>query len=209
MCFSICRPNDAWWRPAIARCASVDREIEPDQTEGQRLGAKYGRRAEGTDHFIVAHVHNPEITVMPGAFTRDGQDDVRVDGGDAQVDHLKFFPRKSLAQQHIHVTARAICRLRIAHGCGFAEDKNTDCIRRFGCRKNERNRPARQLRREKSQCEILIVNEIIFVTNLDFFEEPGRISVTGQPQSGFHSAEQQQRQDDQGDETEQPFAAGR
>ena len=110
-----------------------------DQPARQRLRAEHGRRAERPDHFVVAHINDPEIAVVPGALAGDGQNDVRVDGGDAQVDDLKFFSGEPLAQQHLQVTARAVGRLRIAHRGGFAENKNADGVRRFDRRNQKRS----------------------------------------------------------------------
>ena len=47
---------------------------------------------------------------------RNGEDDVGIDGGDAEVDHLKFLAGKFFAQENSQVTRCADRRLRIAHG---------------------------------------------------------------------------------------------
>ena len=68
-----------------------------------RARQKYGGRAIGSDHFVIAHVYNPKIALMPGAFPGDRKDDMRIDCRDAEVDYLKFPTREFLAQQNFHV----------------------------------------------------------------------------------------------------------
>src|SRR5208282_4902685 len=101
----------------------LDREVEPDDFEGRRLGAKNGGGTERSDHFVVAHVDDPKVAVETGAIAGDGQDDVRVDGRDAQVDDLKMGFGVTRGQQGLQVTARAIGRFRIAHRGGLAQDE--------------------------------------------------------------------------------------
>src|ERR1039458_1715170 len=40
--------------------------------ERRRLGAEYGGSSERSDHFIVAHVNDPQVAILPGAITGDG-----------------------------------------------------------------------------------------------------------------------------------------
>ena len=48
-------------------------------------------------HLIVAHVNDPDVAMLFRTFPGDGQDDVGVDGGESDVDHLKLFSWEALA----------------------------------------------------------------------------------------------------------------
>ena len=192
----------------LAEPRFLNGKIEPDQGERRRLGPENGGGPERTDHFIVPHVDDPHVAAVFRTFAGDGNDDMRVDGGERDVDDFKFFAGKSLAQLHFQITRRAIGRFGIPHRGRFAKNENANRIGRLGRRKDEWICPARQLRRKKSEAEILIIDQKIRLADAIYFEEARGMAVTGQPQSGFHSAQQQQWQDDHGDETEQPFATG-
>jgi hypothetical protein len=60
---------------------------------------------------------------MAGAFPRDGQNNMGVNGDHGRVDHVEFLLRVPRAQQGLHITSRAIVRLRVAEGGGFPKNK--------------------------------------------------------------------------------------
>ena len=167
---------------------------EPDVGQRRRLPAKNGGRAERADHFVVAHVNDPQIAVVLCALAGDGHDDVRVDGGERDVDDFKIRSRIFFAQQHFEVTTRAEGRFGIAHGGRFAEDENAE---RAGCLVNrhpDRTGTARVFRRKKTEAEIVVLDEVIFIADPEPVKKTGVVTVAGEPQRKFQCGQQPQRQ---------------
>ena len=54
----------------------LDRERGSHQTQTRRSRSKHGLRAKGSDHFVVAHINEPQIALMPRALSCNGQDRV-------------------------------------------------------------------------------------------------------------------------------------
>jgi hypothetical protein len=166
-------------------------EVEANHGQGRSLAAENSCRTERADHLIVAHVNNPNIALMRGALASDGEDHVGVDSGGGGIDDFELSSGKTFAQQHFHVTGRAVGGLRIAHGGGFAEDKNACGVGFFFCRYEERARPAGQGRGKKSQGKGIAVGQEIFPAHLYFAEEAGGITITGPSQAELgHTQEQ-------------------
>ncbi len=104
----------------LARPRFLEQQMQPHQPEWRRLCAKNSRGSEGADHLVVAHVNNPNITFMPGAFTGDGQDRMRVDRRYSRIDDLELFSRKAPPQQSFKVTAGTKVGPRISQRRRFA-----------------------------------------------------------------------------------------
>ena len=146
---------------------------------------------------------------MARAFAGNGQDRVRIDGGDAGVDHLELVLWIARPQQRLEVTTGAIIRPRISERRRFSENKNPDRLGRLFRRHEYGQRDSRQRRREKPQAELIVFDKIFLPGHRGFLEEARRITITSQAQSQFGSRQQQQRQPHGRHRSEQPFAAGR
>src|SRR6202000_2449450 len=57
----------------LAKSRFLESEIETHKSKRRRLGAKNRCRAKWPDHFVIAHVNEPEIAFVFGAFARDGK----------------------------------------------------------------------------------------------------------------------------------------
>ena len=66
--------------------SGFDRGRQSNKGAAGHLLAEDRARAEGADHFIVAHVNHPQITIECAAVMRDVADHVRVDRGDRDID---------------------------------------------------------------------------------------------------------------------------
>src|SRR5207245_11619903 len=131
---------------------------------------------------------------MPGALTGDRQNDVRVDGGEGDVDHFEASFRKSFPQEHVQVTAGSERRLRIAHGRGFSEDKNAVCTRRFMNFHPDRTGIASDFRRKEPKAEVVILNEEVLILYPKPLEKGGGITIARKAQGKFQSKEDSDRQ---------------
>jgi hypothetical protein len=120
---------------------------------------------------------------------------MRVDGRDAEIDDLEFLIGKLFAQEHFEITRCAQRRLRIAHGGGFAENKNALHVRRFLHREFERARPAREFRRKEALREPVVVDEIFFTVGRALnFEKCRIVAIARHAQNYFHQRQRQKRQ---------------
>src|SRR5436309_60905 len=63
---------------------AFQREIQSGSRERWSARTENGGRAERSDHFVVAHVDNPNVSLLPRAILRHGQNDMRIDGGDTE-----------------------------------------------------------------------------------------------------------------------------
>ena len=100
----------------LAHPCSLDSQHQPDNGARRSARTEPGAGAEGADHFIVAHVNDPDVAVLGGAVADDGKNDMGVDGGDSGIDDFELSVRKALLEQDFHVATGAECRLWVAHG---------------------------------------------------------------------------------------------
>ena len=120
LCLKLARQG----RDQLSDPGLLHRQTQPDQPPGRRFGPEDGRRAERPDHFVVAHVNDPKVALMARALAGDGENDVRVDGGDGHVDNLEVFVGVSFAQEHFQITSRAVSGFRISLRGGFSQNED-------------------------------------------------------------------------------------
>ena len=174
----------------LTQARFLNRQVQPDQRERRDFRAEHRRRAERPDHFVVAHVNDPHISLLPGAIAGDRQNYVRIDGRNAQIDDLKTGLGITPGQQGLQITRRGEWRLRFPARGGLAQNKNT--IGACGLRRlhHKWTGPARQLRREKSQAETFVVDQKILAAHADGFKKIRGITVARQTQSRLDSTDQ-------------------
>jgi hypothetical protein len=192
----------------LAQPRLFEHEAQPHQPERGRLQSENRRRAEGADHLVVAHVNDPDITFMPGAFAGDGQDYVRIDGCYRRVDHLEFCFRIARAQQRLEVTTGPIIGPGIAQRRRFAEDEDANRARRFVRLHKHRRRDSRQRRGEKAQTELVVLDEIVLAGDGCLLEEVRGMTIAADAQEQLDSRQQRQRQQRRC-QPEHPLAASR
>src|SRR5271155_4655694 len=103
-----------------------------------------------------------------------------IDGGECHVHDFKFGPGIGVTQLHLQVTGRAIRRFRVAHGRGFAEDKNPDRARWLDGPHPEDTGVSGVLWWEEAITEGVILDVIILAADFDLFEKMRVKAVTGQ-----------------------------
>ena len=141
---------------------------------------------------------------MLRALAGDGQNDVRVDGREGDVDDLEFFARILFAQQHFQVTIRAAGRLGITHRRRFTQNKNAERAGRLVSGHPDREGKARGFRRKKTEAEIIVLNVAILAADFEALEKMRVVTVAAQPQGNFQHAQQGHRQQ-QRRQPEKPF----
>ena len=157
----------------LADARFLDRKIQPHKSERRCLRSEKRRRAERPDHFVVTHVDYPQIAVGMGAIAGNGQNDMRVDSRNSEINDLKVRVRKPLVQQRFQITRRGVRRLRLSSRGRLSQYKNAVCVGGFPGRHHDGSGPARQLRRKESQAEIFIVDQKILLADANFFKEAG------------------------------------
>src|ERR1051326_8383713 len=178
----------------LANAGFLNRSNEFYQRHRWRLESEHCGRPKRTDHLIVAHVNEPHVPFIASAFASDRQNDVRVNGREGNIDNFKVCGRKSLAQKDLQIATCAISRFRIAHCNGFTENKNANgCLRllRFH---SQYAGITRNFFREEPQAEVIILNEIIFIADLELLEKSWGVAIAADAQCNFERSEQQQRQ---------------
>src|SRR5215471_11885108 len=136
--------------------------------DSRHARSEYGASAKRADHFVVAHVNNPQIAITLPAFARNGQNHVRIDGGHGHTDDLKIRCGKTFAQQDLQITPGAKGWIRIAHGCRFAKHKNTIGVGRFYYRHAHWHRRAGQSGWKESVAKAVIGHIIILAADYGF-----------------------------------------
>ncbi len=130
---------------------------------------------------------------------------MRVDGRDAGIDHLKVRLRIPVCQQRLQIPRRRVIWIRLAAGRRLPQDEYAIGVYRFLGLEHQRLGPTRQGRWKKAQAEIFVVDEIITVADMDFFEKGGVIAKTRQPQNPFKGAQEEERQANQRHQAVKPF----
>src|SRR5206468_5311617 len=83
-------------------------EAGPNQSQPRRLGAEDGRRAEGSLHFIISHVNDPQIALVPGALARNRENGMRVDRGHGRANDVKARAGEALAKQNFQILSVSV-----------------------------------------------------------------------------------------------------
>ena len=131
---------------------------------------------------------------MRGAFPGNRQDDMRVDGREGDVNHLKLFFRILFAQQHFEIPIGGETFSRIAHCGRLTQNKNPKCAWRFVGAKPHRTGIAHDFPGEESPAEILVLHEKFFAADIDLLEESGIVTIAAKPQRQFQQPKQNKRQ---------------
>ena len=126
---------------------------------------------------------------MRGALAGDGQDDMRIDGGEGDIDDFKLPLRILFPQQHLQITRGREAGGGIAHRGGLAQDKNTERAGRLVNRKPDRIRTAHDLPGEKPKSEILVLHVAILAADVDALEKLRIVTITAKPQGDLQQAE--------------------
>src|SRR5215469_4510751 len=71
----------------LAGFCRFQRDGGANQRYSRHARTEYSAPAKRADDFVVAHVNDPQIALMPGAFTCNGRNHVRIDGGHRHTDH--------------------------------------------------------------------------------------------------------------------------
>ena len=101
-----------------------DGDSPTDQGETWRMALEHSGRPEWSDHFIVAHVDDEQVRVMPGALARDGQHNVGVDARHGGVDDLPFHVGVGVLEHDAQNAVECKRRRRHSLGCRSPQDKD-------------------------------------------------------------------------------------
>ncbi len=173
----------------LARARFLNRQAHTHKRQGRRLRPKNRRRSKRPHHFIIAHIHNPQVPFPARALAGNRHDDMRVDRGDSQIDDFKLLFRIFFPQQDLQITSRSKRRFRVAHRGRFAEDKNAVGARRFFWFHPKRRRRAGHFRWKEFQRKLVVIHEEIPPANFDLVEESKRMTVTAQAQGRLNPAQ--------------------
>lgn len=150
-----------------------------------------GGAAKRADHFVVAHINDPEIPIVADAFTGDGQDDVRIDRGHRHANDFELFVGIAIAEERFEVTAHAEGGFGIAERGGFAEEKNAECAGIFLNGHDDGRGTAGDAGREETEAEKRVLDVVFLALDGLFDEEVRSISVASEAQTNFEQTEQE------------------
>jgi hypothetical protein len=181
----------------------IEQLTEPELFEGKArtnerpaggLGAENSSGAKGPYYFVVAHVDNPDVSLPWGKVARNVTDDVGIDGGDTGVDDFEIRARIATFKEQREHTCETIGGLRVAHGCGFAQDKDARGIDGLFGREEKGVRRTGEAGREEALCEALVVDKDL--PAIDGFADgkTGWIAVADESQHYLKRRQEQQRQ---------------
>ncbi len=190
----------------LSQPRSLQGQGQPHQTARRRLQPKDAHRPERPHHLVVAHVNNPEVALVIGAFPGNGQDDVRIDGREGHIHDFKLGARITLPEQDLEVARRPKRRFRVAHRCGFAQHENPDAAGRLDGFHAQGPGLTEDLGRKKSETEIVVLDQELLVTDAARLEKVWIVAVAPQMQSDFRQSQQDQRNSQHGRQPEQPTA---
>ena len=179
-----------------------------DQAETGRLFPEDSGCPVRTDHFVVAHVYDPQIPVVPGAFPGDGEKHMGVDRGHRHADHLEFGLRIPDLEQSLQIAAHPEGWIRVPIGGGFAEEENPVSPRRLRHGHPAAQRFPGQSRREKPAGEFFVGYEKFLAVDCAGEKQAGWVAVAGQAQAEFQPAENEERHQRCGGQSHPPASAG-
>src|SRR5512133_322403 len=131
-------------------------EPRPYNGQWRTLGAEDCACAETTHHFVVSHVHHPNVSLVWGAIACSSQNAVRVDPGHRRVHHLELSVGIASTQQSFQHASQTKIGLRISKRRGFPKYEDADGVLPLRLWHGQRVRLSGHVTTEKKPTETVI-----------------------------------------------------